>query len=167
VRAELTRRGVLAATAAAAPLLAAGCKGVGALGTPPRPGPAVAVLHQAISGERVLIARYRAALSASPALARTLTPVLGQHEAHLAALRARLIVPPRDARPAGGEPTAPHPARSPAAVLAGLETAEDTAARALVQRLSVVGPGLAQLLASIAASEASHAQLLRTERGTG
>jgi hypothetical protein len=54
---------------------------------------------------------------------------------------------------------------TPAAALSVLETAESNAARSLVSRLDVVGPSLAQLLASIAASEASHALLLRNHGG--
>jgi hypothetical protein len=165
VRAELRRRSVLAATVSAVPLVAAACKGVGALGTPPRPRPDVAVLGSAISGEKIMIARYRSAISASPGLAAVLSPVLNQHEAHLAALRSRLIVPPgATAGPTASGAAAPGPAGSPATVLAALETAEQAAAGALIKRLGVVSPSLAQLLASIGASEASHAQLLRTHR---
>jgi hypothetical protein len=164
VRAELRRRSVLAATVSAVPLVAAACKGVGALGTPPRPRPDVAVLGSAISGEKIMIARYRSAISASPGLAAVLSPVLNQHEAHLAALRSRLIVPPGATAGPTASGAAPGPAGSPATVLAALETAEQAAAGALIKRLGVVSPSLAQLLASIGASEASHAQLLRTHR---
>jgi len=45
--------------------------------------------------------------------------------------------------------------------------AETDAARSLVRRLALAPPALAQLLASIAASEASHALLLRTDEATG
>jgi hypothetical protein len=54
-----------------------------------------------------------------------------------------------------------------AATLAALEAAETDAASSLVRRLALAPPALAQLLASIAASEASHALLLRTDRATG
>ena len=49
VRADLRRRSVLAATAMTVPLVAAGCKGVGGLGTLPKAAPDVAVLHHAIA----------------------------------------------------------------------------------------------------------------------
>ena len=65
---EATRRGLLVA-AATLPLVASGCKGIGALGTPPRPLPDVAVLREAIAGEDVMISRYTAVLAAAPALA--------------------------------------------------------------------------------------------------
>jgi len=171
---------VLAAGAAAAALLAAGCKGVGALGTPPKPSREVGVLGAAISAEKVMIARYRSAVAASPALAGTLTPLLGQHQAHLAALRARLIVPagaPATPEPATPEPATPEasgpqpsgagtPAQpsAPATALAALAAAEDAAAAMLTGLLPAVSPSLAQLLASVAASEASHAVVLHTPR---
>jgi len=170
VRAELRRRNVLAVTLAAVPALAAGCKGVGALGTPPREGPEVAVLRGTIRAEYVMISRYRSALAAAPGLRVTLSPVLSQHEAHLAALRARLVVPagaPAQPSLSGPPPSGPAAPGAPADVLAGLAAAESAAASALTRRLAGLSPSLAQLLASIAASEASHATLLRTRRGTG
>ncbi|MFI5064018.1 MAG: ferritin-like domain-containing protein [Streptosporangiales bacterium] len=174
MRADLRRRSVLAAGAAAAPLLAAGCKGVGALGTPPRPSREVGVLREAISAEKVMIARYRSAVAASPALAGTLTPLLGQHQAHLAALRARLIVPagaPATPVPATAEASGPQPSgagapAAPATALAALAAAEDAAATMLTGLLPAVSPSLAQLLASVAASEASHAVVLHTRRAS-
>lgn len=170
MRAELKRRSVLAAMVVGAPVLAAGCKGVGALGTPPRPGPEVAVLRSVIRAENMMITRYRSAISGSPDLRATLSPVLSQHEAHLAALRARLIVPsgaPSQPSLSGPAPSGSAPPGQPADVLATLETAESAAASGLISRLAGLSPSLAQLLASIAASEASHAALLRTHRGTG
>lgn len=160
MRADLRRRSVLAAAGAALPWLAAGCKGVGGLGTLPRPRPDVAVLRAAIGTEQALIASYRSALASTPSLKAILDPVLDQHLAHLAALRSRLI---------GPAPT-PHPARSAAAGqaatgLSALAAAEQAAAGALVSRLAAASPSLAQLLASISASEASHAALLRAHRG--
>jgi hypothetical protein len=155
---------------AAAPVLAAGCKGVGALGAPPRERPEVAVLRGAIRAETVMIARYRSAISSAPDLRATLSPVLSQHEAHLAALRGRLIVPagaPSQPSLSGPAPSATASPGQPADVLAMLAAAESTAASGLISRLAGLSPSLAQLLASIAASEASHATLLRTHRGTG
>ena len=88
-----TRRSVLAA-AASLPVVAAGCsKGIGALGTPPRPSPDVAVVRDAIDAETFMIARYGAVLTAVPALAGSLRPLLQQHHEHLVRLRARLIEP--------------------------------------------------------------------------
>ncbi len=177
MRADLRRRTLLAAGAASVPLLAAGCKGVGALGTPPKPSREVGVLYEAISAERVMIARYRSAMAASPSLAGTLAPLLGQHQAHLAALQARLIVPPgapatpepATTEPATTEPATTEPASpgTPATTFSALAAAEDAAAATFTSLLAAVSPSLAQLLASVAASEASHAALLRTRRTSG
>jgi hypothetical protein len=162
---EATRRGVLAA-ALALPLAAGGCKGIGALGTPPRPLPDVAVVREAITDETLMIARYTAVLAAAPALAGSLRPLLGQHQAHLTRLKARLVDPR-----AGSEPplSRPHPQvpGTPAAARAYLRGAEQAAAQALMGRLTAASPSLAQLLASIAASEATHALLLGPHRRTG
>jgi Ferritin-like domain len=145
------------------PLLAAGCKGVRALGTPPTPLPDVAVLNHAISAEKLMIARYRAAVSGSPGQAGLLGALLAQHEAHLARLTSRLIDPG-----ATGRARPPSPAATPpASAIDALRAAEQDAANALVGHLTEVSPSLAQLLASIAASEASHALLLGSRGGTG
>jgi hypothetical protein len=168
VRADLTRRSVLAATAMTVPLVAAGCKGVGGLGTLPKAAPDVAVLHHAIATEQALIARYHAALAGSPGLAGTLGPLLAQHREHLARLTSMLIVPatPR-ATPRPSPSATAGAARPRAATLAALEAAETDAASSLVRRLDLAPPALAQLLASIAASEASHALLLRRDGAAG
>jgi hypothetical protein len=170
VRADLRRRSVLAAAMMAVPLVAAGCKGVGALGTPPEPGPDVAMLRGAIGTEQALIARYRSAMAGSPGLAGTLSPLLAQHREHLTRLTSMLIEPPgRSASPQATPSPAstPAPGSGPAATLAALEAAESAAARSLAGRLALAPPALAQLMASIAASEASHALLLRTHEAAG
>jgi hypothetical protein len=146
------------------PLLAAGCKGVGALGTPPRPLPDVAVLDDAITAEKLMISRYHAAITGSPGQAAFLAPLLAQHQDHLARLASRLLNP----KPAGPpRPPSTTPAVPAASAFAVLPGAEEEAANALVRHLAEVTPSLAQLLASIAASEASHALLLRSREGTG
>ena len=165
MRADLRRRSVLAAAGAVVPLLAAGCKGVGGLGTPPTPAPDVAMLRGAMRTEQALITRYRSALAASPALRDTLEPVLSQHLAHLAALRSRLAGPAATPRPARSRQAAS--GASAASPLAALAAAEQAAASAQLSRLGVASPSLAQLLASISASEASHAALLRMPRAGG
>lgn len=170
MRADLRRRSVLAAAVMTVPLMAAGCKGVGALGTPPEPGPDVAMLRGAIGTEQALIARYRSAMAGSPALSGTLGPLLAQHREHLARLTSMLIEP---ASHSASPHTTPPPAGTaatgsgPAATLAALEAAETDAARSLASRLTLAPPALAQLMASIAASEASHALLLRTHGAGG
>src|SRR5690348_12585498 len=66
---DATRRRVLAIGAVTLPLAMAGCKGLGALGTPPKAAPGVAVTGDAIMVETRLIAHYGAVLAAVPGLA--------------------------------------------------------------------------------------------------
>lgn len=156
----LRRRGVLAG-ALAVPLLAAGCgKGFGALGTPPAPLPEVAALTGAIAAEQEMIARYRAVLGRLPDMAARLDLLLAEHQAHVRALTARLV--PGRARPIPSPTASPPPAvpGNSTAAAAYLGTAERAAAGRLLGRLATASPSLAQLLASIAAAEATHAAAL-------
>ena len=160
---EATRRRVLAAMAVTLPLVASGCKGVGALGTPPKPAPDVAVVNDAITLENYLIARYGAVLAAVPGLAGELRPLLAQHHEHLARLRARIIIPRGGVHPTASPSPPPSPAPVPGTAtgaLSYLRDAENAAAASLLAHLQEATPSLAQLLASISASEATHAQLL-------
>jgi len=167
-----TRRSVLAA-AASLPLAAAGCgKGIGALGTPPPPLPDVAIVRDAIDGETFMISRYNAVLTAVPALAGSLRPLVEQHQEHLARLRARLIEPHPSSRPphpsgAATTPAGPQAPGTPAAAQDYLRLAEQAAASTLLGKITAAPPSLAQLLASIAASEATHALLLTPGRRPG
>lgn len=168
---EATRRGVLAA-AVSLPLVATGCRGIGGLGTPPSPQPNVAILRDAIDGEILMIARYSAVMTTVPALADSLRPLVRQHREHLATLRARLIEPRPGTRPerppsARASPAGTHVPGTPAAAHAYLRRAEQAAAQTLLGKLTAAPPSLAQLLASIAASEASHALLLEPGRPDG
>jgi len=195
VLADRTRRAVLAATAVGLPLLAvSGCKGVGALATPPRPAPDVAVLRSAIAAEEVMIARYDAVIRRSARLARGLRPLRDEHLLHLAQLRSRLIVPLGRANAASASPSvsgrtlheheaagqgsaghgsAGHGEAGPGAVPAGaaaisfLQAAERAAAADLLRKLAVASPSLAQLMASVAASETTHVAALSAARGAG
>ena len=165
---DATRRRVLAAGAVTLSLAAAGCRGLAALGTPPRAAPGVAVAGDAITVEARLIAHYGVVLAAVPALAGTLRPLLAQHHDHLARLRARLIIPPgSQARDPASPGASPSGSRSPSAVpgtpaaaLGYLRDAENAAAAAQLAHLAAAPPSLAQLLASISASEATHAMIL-------
>jgi len=157
-------------------------------GRPPLPHD-VLTLQAVIAAEENLIAVYQAAIRGDPgtsARAQLLRPLLAQHEQHLARLRAMLIEPPgttASASPgpggsgassprASGAPAQVSPAQvspaqvspaqvSPAQVsTARLRAAERASAADLVQRLVTVQPALAQLLASIAASDATHVTVL-------
>lgn len=124
----------------------------------------------AAAREQSLVDAYVAALREHPGLTSTLAPVLGDHAAHLAALRpdtpsatatATPVTTPLTTR------TPRAPARSAAATLAGLAALEheaatehSTAAERAETDISC-GRVLAPLLASLAACEASHAVVLR------
>jgi hypothetical protein len=162
-----SRRAVLAASAAAAGALVTGCRGVQALGTPPPPSPEVRLLRAAIAAEQLLIARYRVALKQAAgqgghAAVAGLTAIAAEHAAHLAQLSARLVIPPGSALA-----REPKPSAGPAALPSGLTSAiaelaadEQAAAGRLSGQLLAAPGSLAQLLASIAASEATHVPVL-------
>lgn len=165
--ADPTRRRVLTASALMLTAGTAGCASGQAWpwARPPVPAPEVGVLRTVIAAEHAMVSRYTAVLSARPALAATVSPLLRQHQQHLAQLRDRLAVP-AGARPsptpAARARQAPVPAGR-AAVLAYLGRAETDQAAFLLRTLAAVAtPSLAQLMASISASEASHAALLRS-----
>jgi hypothetical protein len=172
------RRRVLVASAVALPLLlgSAGCRSSDAFtgpdpltGRPPL-GHDVLTLQAVIAAEENMIDLYRTATSGDSPIrgappARTLRSLLAQHEQHLVRLKARLVVPPgmppSSSSPppsSGGRPT-PSP-RSARVMVAQLRAAERASAADLVQRLATAPPALAQLLASIAASDATHATAL-------
>jgi hypothetical protein len=162
---------MLFASAAALPLLlgTAGCRSSDVFAGPdplagrPPLSRDVLTLQAVIAAEENLIGLYRTALAGAPAPAQALRTLLAQHEQHLAQLRARLIVPPGPApSPAQpGRPSASGTATPAAPVsLARLRAAERASAADLVQRLATVPPALAQLLASIAASDATHVAVL-------
>ena len=161
---------MLAASAAALPLLlgAAGCRssdafaGPDPLAGPPPLGHDVLTLQAVIAAEESMIDLYRTASSGDPGTsrARLLRSLLAQHEQHLVQLKARLIVPP-------GASASPSPSRrastSPRPGTVGitrLQAAERASAADLVRRLVTMPPALAQLFASIAASDATHVTVL-------
>ena len=167
-----SRRAVLAAAVrsvplAAAPLVLAACRGVQVLGSPPAPPADIRALSAAIAAEQEMVATYSAAIAQLPAgdtaALDAARAVQAEHDAHLVQLRSRLIEP------------APHPSATPrpviippgstASILQTLEQAEQTASDRLMGQLHVLPPALAQLFASIAASEATHVPYLRQVPG--
>jgi rubrerythrin len=162
VEARPSRRAVLAASAATIPLLISACRGAQVLGTPPPPAPDVRQLRTAISAERALIAGYRSAMPhASADASATLAALLAEHEQHLTQLNSRLIVPAGSADSGPGKAAAAVsiPADMPSALTA-LADAEQAASQRLAAQLLEVPASLAQLLASISASEATHVPTL-------
>jgi hypothetical protein len=162
----LPRRRVLAASAAALPALlaTAGCRSSDAFAGPdplagrPALSPDVITLQEVIAAERAMIALYQAAVNGDLRPAGQVRALLAQHRQHLGQLQARLVVPPgASASPASSPSASSAPAR---VTIAQLRAAERASATDLVQRLVTVAPALAQLFASIAASDATHVAAL-------
>ena len=166
---------MLLASAAALPFLlgTAGCRssdvftGPDPLAGRPPLGHDVLTLQAVIAAEQGMIDLYRAAISGDSghqraARAPMLRALLAQHEQHLARLKARLIVPPGTSASPSPSPDGSGSAFFSAGPvsMAQLRAAERASAANLVRRLATAPPALAQLLASIAASDATHATAL-------
>jgi hypothetical protein len=163
--AEPTRRVMLAAVAAGS-LALAGCKGIAALGPVPKPSLDVVTLEHAIAAEKLMVASYLTAAeqlaaagsadSESQRLSAAVAAIHAEHRAHLTRLRARLVLPPRLAKTKfrAGRPS-PLPADTQG-IISALVADERAAAARLTRQLLDAPPALAQLMASIAASEAAH-----------
>jgi hypothetical protein len=139
--------------AGGAAVLAGGGAGVGVALTRPRPRPpappaAPAVLVEALAAERALLADLDASTDAAAAAVRR------DHAAHATVLQGAIAA--TGARPApAATPTGRARSRDE------LRAAEQAAAQAGAARASRASGAHAALLASIAACEASHAELLR------
>jgi hypothetical protein len=167
----VSRRRLLGAAAAALPILVSGCKGVQSLGTPPPPAPNILTLRSAIASEQSLVDAYNTMLgllgNQDVTLEAAIRSVQADHDAHLMQLKSRLIVPAGSALALSPSPT-PSPSVSltggvPANVVV-LELAEQAASDRLIGQLPALPPSLAQLFASIAASEATHVPYLQAAR---
>jgi hypothetical protein len=166
-------------------VLLTACRGLQALGTPLPPPADVDTLRKAIDHEAALIASYEAVTasrgSAAPTgsagsagsagagrIAAALAAVLSDHRQHLTVLRSRLVEPVASGSPtaAHGSATAGGAAGAGGAILtiAQLELAEQAASDRLIAELAGLPPALAQLFASIAASEATHVPYLQAAR---
>jgi hypothetical protein len=171
VAAEPTRRALIAAAAVGSLGLAGtltGCQGITALGPVPQVSPDVVTLEHVISAEEAMVAIYQAAVnqlgntsitSGNGSDAQVVAAIHTEHVEHLRQLRARLILPPRYAKSKPGARPHPVPPNLPAdtkAVIATLAGHERSAAARLTNELIAVPPALAQLMASIAASESAH-----------
>ncbi len=157
---------MLAASPSTLPLFLAlsACKGPAVLSAPSTVSPRTRMLLHAVTAELNLIWIYNKAMARYSGLAPTLGPLLAEHEAHLQQLRSRVI------EPAGRHVPATVTAKPPlagtqGAVLTQLREAEQAAVTTLMSRLGGASPSLAQLYASIAASEATHASLLSARVG--
>jgi len=165
----LPRRRVLAVSAAALPALLAiaGCRSSDVFAGPdplagrPPLSPDVITLQEVITAERTMIALYQAAVNGDTRPARTLEGMLAQHRQHLAQLQARLVLPAGSGSASpSSSPTSSRNAAPGQVTIAQLRAAERASATDLVRRLVGVPPALAQLFASIAASDATHVAAL-------
>ena len=164
---------MLAASAAALPFLLgiAGCRSSDAFAGPdplagrPPLGRDVLTLQAVIAAEENMIDLYRTAISGdlgnrAASQTRMLQSLQAQHDQHLVQLKARLVMPPgTSASPSSSGRPSPSP-RPSTVTVTGLRAAERASAADLVQRLVTVPPALAQLFASIAASDATHVTAL-------
>ena len=159
---------MLAASATTLPLFAAltACAGPDPLSGPPPLSVGVRVLLDAVTAEQNLIWIYNRTMASYSALAPTLTALLAEHQAHLAQLRAMIVEPPGRSVPrtVTSKPAVPG---TQGAALALLRATEQSASTAQLRRLAGASPALAQLYASIAASEATHVAVLATAHTSG
>ena len=175
---------MLAASAAAVPVLlaTAGCRSSDAFAGPdplagrPTLSPDVVALQAVIAAEQAMITLYQSAVASHLALSTTgpttrptsgpttgpatgragvLEELLAQHRQHLGQLQARLVLPAGS--PSAQASSSASPGAAPARLtIARLRAAESASATDLVRRLVSMPPALAQLFASIAASDATH-----------
>lgn len=156
----VTRRALMGGSLA---LAVAACQPSG--NAPPADGtdPDVLALRRALSAEQRLLARYDAVRRRHPDLADRIDPIAAEHRHHARALAARVSpspeptpTPTATASPGDGWRAPPHAAEA----TRGLADLERAAAADREDDLFAVPPFLAQLLASISASETTHAELL-------
>jgi hypothetical protein len=162
----LSRRQLLAASPTALPLFLAlsACKGPAVLAAPPTVSHQTRTLLHSVTAEMNLIWIYDKTIAAYSGLEPTLAPLRAEHQAHLAELRGRVIEPAGQRVPQTVT-SRPGVAATQAGALAQLAAAEQAAVRTLMSRLGGAAPWLAQLYASIAASEATHASVLGAKTG--
>jgi hypothetical protein len=164
----LSRRQLLAASPTTLPLFLAltACKGPAVLSGPPPLSAETETLLRSVSAEQDLIWIYNRALSEYSPLRPTLAPLLAEHQAHLAQLTARVVEPPGKKVPTT---VTSKPALNGSAdgALGQLRAAEQAAAGRLLAVIGGASPSLAQLYASIATSEATHATALTSRISQG
>ena len=157
----LTRRQGLTAAALLGPLgLIAACTTQEAAPTDETAAASASAATAGLAGEvaeqeRRLVAQYDAAISAFPALSRTLGDIRDQHVQHAAALDASATATAVPVAAPAGQ----------AAALGALIAAEREAMRSRIEScVAAQDAGLARTLAFIAASEGSHVPALRDLR---
>ena len=152
---------MLAASTTTLPLFLAlsACAGPNPLAGPPPLSADVRGLLAAVTDEQNLIWIYKRTMASYSPMAPALAALLAEHQAHLAQLRAMIVEPPGKTIPGTvtRKPTVPGTAAS---ALAQLRAAEQSATTAQLRRLAHAAAPLAQLYASIAASESTHVSAL-------
>jgi hypothetical protein len=147
-------------------VLAGGGAGVGAEFLRERPGrrtpPAgpPAVLVDAVAAERRLIADLDATTGGDPAVRAIIRQARADHVAHLAALRGVVATYGRGAPSGSVSPSGTSTGPGRPQTGSQLRAAEQRASAAAAARAARLAGGQATLLASIAACEATHAELL-------
>jgi len=121
---------------------------------PAAPVPPPGALLAAVRAERALLADLDATTGGTAAVRTVIAQVRADHAAHLAALRGILA-----GYPSGHAASAKRHGRP--RTLAQLHAAEQAAARTAAEHADALTGAAAALLASIAACEATHAELLR------
>ncbi|MEU4241569.1 hypothetical protein [Actinoplanes sp. NPDC026619] len=124
-------------------------------GPPPAPDPLQPLADEALA----LAAAYDRAAVSLPALAARITPLAEDHRAHAAELARVIGRTPVASASAAAAPSAP--ATDPAAALAGLRAAEQTAMKSAVTACATTTELRAGLVGSIAACRATHVEALR------
>ena len=140
----------------------------GAKGGPPRHVPTADELAagRAVLSARALITELTALAAAVPGLAPALTPLVADHDAHLAALGTPVASPSASgastsgATPGSSSPTASPTASGPAPTAAHLLASMLAAAEEALQDVAGTTPATAGLLARIAAARFVHADLV-------
>lgn len=153
----MTRRSALLA-AAVAPLSACaltGTRGSTAAGTADTDR---LLRGNAAAAERAMLARYQLTTEAHPELAEPLAAFVARHERHLSEILA--TAPPDDDTDTGDGVAADVPAGRQDAVAALREAESAHAADRTEDSIVSADYGLARVLASIAACESAHQQLL-------
>jgi hypothetical protein len=139
---------------------------------PPRPDPDLRLRRTVAAEVRVLVAAYAAVAAAVPdagsaRLAR-LRSLAAEHEAHVVALDGPRPSPSPSPSTSTGSPSPPaappQPPSTPAAAVTWLAGLERAAAHRRTGQVLAAGADLGRLLASIAACESTHADLLAREQ---
>jgi hypothetical protein len=140
-------------------LILCGCDKPAVLSAPPVPSRQTQLLLDAVTAEQNLVWLYDKASATYPQLNGVLMTLRAEHAAHLAQLRATVVEPPGKHVPTTVQHQ-PAIGKTQRDALSQLRGVEQGAVTTLMGRLNGASPSLAQLYASIAASETTHVGVL-------